>query len=91
MCSNEQVDEFARRMRALVMGEAERKGYVALESLKEQLGVMEGHAVGEMLSKLTRYQLQRDVRDLEKLAAWACLLWSSQRVRQAEFRGVVDE
>lgn len=76
-------DAFANRMRRLLEPTAQGKGYnttgvdgqnMLYEFVAETVGGP-GHAVGEAIYKVKRYAARRNPEDLEKLAAWAFLMW----------------
>jgi hypothetical protein len=75
--------EFQRNVMALLEPTAKGKGYnttgvdgqnLLYEFVQEAVGGP-GHAIGEAIYKVRRYAAKRNPEDLEKLAAWAFLMW----------------
>lgn len=72
--------EFMAEVRVLIESKAEDKGYNESGSdsnplMEFDLKFFPGHAAGEVLYKLVRYQAKRDKTDLTKAAAWLYLIW----------------
>ena len=79
--------EFERRVQALLEPTAKGKGYnttgvdgqnLLYEFVEDAVGGP-GHGIGEAIYKVKRYAAKRNPEDLEKLAAWAFLLWKHHR------------
>jgi hypothetical protein len=74
---------FHRRVLALLEPTAAGKGYNAtgVDGANQLYEFVEatvggpGHAIGEAIYKIKRYAAKRNPEDLEKLAAWAFLIW----------------
>lgn len=67
----------------ILMGDAKSKGYTGLTdgdgrpTLDFVAKHAPGHAEGEMIYKVLRWQAKRDPKDLLKIMAWAFLIWDS--------------
>lgn len=80
-------ETFESRVRELLDPTAQAKGYSTtgvdgenrLYAFVEDTVGGPGHAIGEALYKITRYAAKRNPEDLEKLAAWAFLMWRHHR------------
>jgi hypothetical protein len=75
--------EFSARVKELLEPTAQSKGYNTTgvdgqnqlyEFVQDTVGGP-GHAIGEAIYKVKRYAAKRNPEDLEKLAAWAFLIW----------------
>ena len=81
------LDEFFAEVRALVEGKAREKGYNEsgasganpLMDFTERF--FKGHAAGEIVYKMVRYESKGNVEDLFKAAAWAYLLFKQSRTK----------
>lgn len=71
--------QFVSETAGLLNGKAEAKGYAAQGNGRPLLDfvaeVAPGHAAGEMLYKVVRWQAKKNPEDLLKVAAWAFLEW----------------
>lgn len=78
-------DEFVRAVRSLLDENASAKGYnqTGTDGPNQLFDFVAahapGHAAGEIIYKIVRYQGRHDQTDLLKVAAWAFLMWRSGR------------
>jgi len=81
--SDRTFQQFSHQVQALLEPTAKSKGYNTTgvdgqnqlyEFVQETVGGP-GHAIGEAIYKIKRYAAKRNPEDLEKLAAWAFLMW----------------
>ncbi len=88
--SNPTYKEFAERVEALLDDSARAKAYNATgvdgpNELFDFIGRVagDGHALGEIIYKVIRFKAKENTEDIEKIAAWAFLVW---RKHQNEHR-----
>jgi hypothetical protein len=77
-------EEFMEEARELVLGRAKEKGYNDKGEDKNDLMAFTnqffpGHAYGEVVYKLIRYQRKKNKEDLLKAAAWIYLIWKNDQ------------
>lgn len=85
MTLDESWDAFCRESHGLLNGDAQGKGYAQegrdgrpmLDFVANHCGG--GHALGEIVYKVVRWNQKRDPKDLLKVAAWAFLEWDRAR------------
>ena len=76
-------DSFMSLVRDSVDGQAARKGYTAngadgdnaLYRFTKEIGVSDGHSIGEMIYKLVEYVKEPREVILIKVAGWSFLMW----------------
>jgi hypothetical protein len=85
--------EFSERVKSLLDDSARAKAYNATgvdgpNELFDFIGRVagDGHALGEIIYKVIRFKAKENTEDIEKIAAWAFLVW---RKHQNEHRGRV--
>ncbi len=76
----ERIDEFLAAVKSSVDAFAERKGYHdgqqnTLGPITRLLGVDQGHAIGEIATKLIEFKREPRRVLAEKIAGWAWRLW----------------
>lgn len=80
-------DDFTAEMKRKVIGQAKEKGYITgnedsgrnlYDFIDRYIG-NHGHAIGEIIYKAVRFSRRKDPQDIVKVAAWAFLVWDSQR------------
>ena len=81
--------QFVAGVGGLLNGKAEAKGYATNGSGRALLDFVAehapGHAIGEIIYKVVRWQRKGNAEDLLKVAAWAFLEWD--RAKRSATRG----
>jgi hypothetical protein len=87
------LTEFVAGVGGLLNGTAEAKGYAKNGSGRALLDFVAehapGHAIGEIIYKVVRWQRKGNPEDLLKVAAWAFLEWDRAR-RSALVRSAAE-
>lgn len=91
---DESWSTFAALAHGLLNGTAVGKGYATAGDGRPLLDFVsahcgDGHALGEIVYKVTRWRSRRNPEDLLKVAAWAFLVWDQARRRAANGDGRV--
>lgn len=92
------MEEFNQLVRDIVFATAHSKGYASNPEGdgRDLLDFIEahfhGHAEGEMVYKIVRWEKKRNPEDLLKLVAWAFLVWDQDRRNYESKQGeMVDQ
>lgn len=89
-------ETFASKVKVILEGKAHHKGYSTskgdqgkelFEFVGEHFG---GHPLGEIVYKCIRYRYGGNPRDLEKIAAWAYLVWQGAEAEGTKVVGSLD-
>ena len=79
------IDQFCLALKDKLLQSARAKGYHGDENdgrkMYDSIIALagEGHAMGEIIYKLTRYRRLHDTVDIEKAAAWCFLIWDADK------------
>jgi len=79
------IDMFCLKLKDKLLQSARAKGYHGDEDdgrkMYDSIIALagEGHAMGEIIYKLTRYRRLKDPVDIEKAAAWCFLIWDADK------------
>ena len=84
-----QFGAFTSRVKAILDQKAFRKGYGTKEDEGKELfdfvgRHFSGHPLGEIVYKCVRHRYKGDSLDLEKIAAWAYLVWQKAESKKDE-------